>query len=122
MSLIGPHGTPTADSAANHSSAPAVGELPAHQRRRARRGARTRGRVGGEPRVVGPLRRAEHLGAGAELPVVADGDHHRVVGRRVGLVRRDARVPVAHDVRDEPGADEPRRLVDHRRTAARTAG
>ncbi|CAM5269357.1 hypothetical protein STANM309S_00684 [Streptomyces tanashiensis] len=72
------------------------------------------GRVRGEAGVPGELRPAEPLAQGRELPVVAHGEDQRPVPCLEHLVRRDARVAVAHRARHDPGAEVRGGLVGER--------
>ena len=61
----------------------------------------------------------EHLGQPPELTVVAHRQHHEPVGRGDGLVRRDARMPVAEPPGHDPGVEICRCLVDQAGQQAR---
>ena len=76
-------------------------------------------RIRREARVVGqarvPYRRAQR----GELGVVARGHRHRDIRRAKGLVRRDARVGIAHPIRRNAGGHIGGRLVHQRSEHAR---
>ena len=58
----------------------------------------------GEPRVVSDLWQPQDAAKLAELCVVARGDDQLIIGGGERLVREEARVGVAHPVRDNPPA------------------
>ncbi|CAM03958.1 acyl-CoA dehydrogenase-like protein [Saccharopolyspora erythraea NRRL 2338] len=68
--------------------------------------------VGAEAQVVGQFVPAEECAESLPQAVVPDGDDEVSVGRRVRLVRHEARVPRTEPLRSPPGREEPRGPVD----------
>jgi len=56
-------------------------------------------RIGGKALVLRQLRPPQHFRQFGELPVVADGDHHLLIGGAEGLVRHDVGVGVSEPFR-----------------------
>ena len=113
MSLTGPQGTPAALSAPA-SSARSRRAMRAPSSRASSARCSTRAALVAKRLSARELGGAELAAERLELAVVADGDDDLPVGRREGLVRRDARVAVPHPPGQMARPQEARRLVGER--------
>lgn len=111
---MGPQGTPAAVSSSNQSSAVRVPSGPDSASTSSSRCA-TRAVLVAKRGSSASSRSAEPLTQGAELAVGADREDQRPVLGLEDLVRRDARVPVAHRARDDPRPEVGGGLVGERR-------